>query len=256
MLQTIAITGASSGIGYALASHLLSHTASTLIVAGRRVDRLGALADQAPGRVTVVGGDIVQSSHRQAIADALGSSVGPRGLFHGAGYFQTGMIEDLEAEAWQRSFEVNVTARFDLSQRCREHLVRGRLLFIGSDAGVNPRAGAAAYSVAQSASQTLQKALTGEWADDVAVGAFKPGLVDTDMVRGFLALDPVEFPARAAYQQYLDRGELASPDTIASFAAWLLCEVGTERFVATAWDVRDTAHHHEWLTSTLYPPLS
>ena len=105
----------------------------------------------------------------------------------------------------------------------------------------------------QSASETLRRALQAEWADrSIAIAGFKPGLVDTDMVRGFLAKTEAEFPARSAFQGYLDRGEMATPDTIAAFAAWLLLDVNAARFASTEWDIRQTDHHSEWLDGELY----
>jgi NAD(P)-dependent dehydrogenase (short-subunit alcohol dehydrogenase family) len=126
-------------------------------------------------------------------------------------------------------------------------------LFIGSDAGANPRAGAAAYSIAQAASETLRGALQAEWADSsIAVGGFKPGLVDTDIVRGFMRLSTEEFPARPAYESYVSRGQIVGPDVIARFAAWLLLDVQTRRFTQTDWDIRDKEHHIEWCDGPLY----
>ena len=105
------------------------------------------------------------------------------------------------------------------------------MLFIGSDAGGSPRAGAAAYSIAQAASETLRRALQAEWADSgTAVGAFKSGLVDSDMVRRFMSLSEAEFPAIAAYKEYVANGVVASPRDIARFAAWLLLDIPTQRF--------------------------
>lgn len=116
----------------------------------------------------------------------------------------------------------------------RRPVDEGRVLFIGSDAGGSPRAGAAAYSIAQAASQTLRRALQAEWADSrTAVGAFKPGLVDTDMVRGFMSLSGAEFPAIAAYEEYVANGQVASPRDIARFAAWLLLDIPTQRFACS-----------------------
>ena len=85
------------------------------------------------------------------------------------------------------------------------------------------------------------------------MGSFKPGLVDTDMVRGFMQLPPEEFPARRAYDDYVSRGQIASPSSVARFAAWLLLDVPVRRFIDTDWDIRETAHHAEWATSPLYP---
>lgn len=110
------------------------------------------------------------------------------------------------------------------------------------------RVGGAAYSIAQSASETLRRAMQAEWHDgDIAVSAFKPGLVDTDLVRDVLSMSEAEFPARSVFQGYIDRGEFSKPETIASFVCWLLLKVKTERFKNTEWDVRDNSHHAEWL---------
>jgi NAD(P)-dependent dehydrogenase (short-subunit alcohol dehydrogenase family) len=126
-------------------------------------------------------------------------------------------------------------------------------LFIGSDAGANPRAGAAAYSIAQAASETLRRALQAEWADSgIAVAGFKPGLVDTDIVRGFMRLSTEEFPARPAYESYVSSGQIVGPDVIARFAAWLLLDVQARRFTETDWDIRDEEHHTEWCDGPLY----
>ena len=113
--------------------------------------------------------------------------------------------------------------------------------------------GAAAYSVAQSASETLRRALQAEWKHrSVAITGFKPGLVDTEMVRGFLSKTLEEFPSRADYESYVVNGELTAPETIAKFAAWLLLDVDAGRFAGTEWDIRDSAHHTEWLEGPLF----
>ena len=147
-----------------------------------------------------------------------------------------------------------MTARWALSRLCASHLDGGRILFVGSDSGANPRVGAAAYSIAQSASETLRRALQAEWAGrDIAITGFKPGLVDTALVQGFLAQPESEFPSRAAYQAYIDRGEITTPETVAFFATWLLLDAEIARYSGTDWDIRTPEHHSEWLDGPLYP---
>ena len=251
MLKSILITGGGSGIGAALAAELAERNCN-VIVTGRRQGVLDAVARKSP-RIVSLAADVTKRDDQTVLADAIVKLPEPRAIVHGAGYFQLGQLNALSADDWQRSFETNVTARWALSCQCAPHLEGGRVLFIGSDAGLNPRAGAAAYSVAQSASETLRRALQAEWADrGIAVAGFKPGLVDTDLVRGFLAKSETEFPSRAAYQAYLDRGEISMPETVAAFAAWLLLDVEAVRFSTTEWDIRHTEHHPEWLDRPLY----
>ncbi|MFY0609944.1 MAG: SDR family oxidoreductase [Hyphomicrobiaceae bacterium] len=223
-----------------------------VIVTGRRGDALNAVASRS-SCITPRIGDVTKDKDRTAMANALADLPAPRALFHAAGYFQLGQLDALAYADWQQSFDVNVTSRWALSQLCEPNLHGGRLLFIGSDSGANPRVGAAAYSIAQSASETLRRALQAEWVDrDVAIAGFKPGLVNTNMVRGFLAQSESDFPSRADYQAYIDRGEITSPETIAAFAAWLLLDVATDRFSATDWDIRHSDHHPEWLDGQLF----
>ncbi|MEO0381343.1 MAG: SDR family oxidoreductase [Pseudomonadota bacterium] len=251
-LKSILITGGGSGIGAALALEM-ARRGCCVVITGRRAVALRAVADQSD-KITAHPGDVTNINDQTQLAAALAGLPGPRALFHGAGYFQLGALGALDPDDWQRSFDTNVTARWALSTKCAPHLTGGRILFVGSDSGRNLRAGAAAYSVAQAASETLRKALQVEWADrDIAVTGFKPGLVDTDLVRGFLAVSEEAFPARAAFQRYLDRGEFSTPETIAKFAAWLLLDVAADRFAATEWDIRDEDHHADWLDGPLYP---
>ena len=202
-------------------------------------------------------GDVTDPVYRTTLAGLVAELPGPRAVIHAAGYFQSGLLSTLSTDEWRRSFEINVEARWALSCECAHLLDDGRILFIGSDAGSNPREGAAAYSIAQAGSETLRRALQAEWAaSSTAIGAFKPGLVDTAMVRGFMQLSPDEFPARSVYEEYVSSGRIASTETIGRFASWLLLDVEAERFAATEWDVRDTDHHREWLDGDLYPGTS
>jgi NAD(P)-dependent dehydrogenase (short-subunit alcohol dehydrogenase family) len=251
-LRTILITGGGSGIGAALATEL-ARRGSRVLITGRRRSALEEVAGRSE-QISMCVGDVTDPTHRTALATALADLPGPRAIFHAAGYFQTGLLDALSIDDWRRSFETNVEARWALSCACSQLLDGGRVLFIGSDAGANPRAGAAAYSIAQAASETLRRALQAEWANSRrAIGAFKPGLVDTDMVRGFMELPLEEFPARSAYEDYATSGQIASTQSIARFAAWLLLDVSAGRFTDTDWDIRDTEHHAEWSESPLYP---
>ena len=238
-VSSVLVTGGGSGIGAALALELAGR-GCRVVVSGRRAEALDAVTTTSAlvsALVSACDGDVTDAEHRSALVAALGALPAPRAIVHAAGYFQLGMLDTLTVADWRRSFEVNVEARWLLSREASGLLDGGRVLFIGSDAGASPRPGAAAYSVAQSASETLRRALQIEWADSTtSVAGFKPGLVDTDMVRGFLQLSPEEFPARAAYEEYIAAGQLSTPETIARFAAWLLLDVDAERFSATEWE--------------------
>lgn len=251
-LRSVLITGGGSGIGAAVAT-ALAERGCRVLISGRRQSVLDATAEVAE-QISTSAGDVTDPTHRADLAARLAALPAPHGVVHAAGYFQTGLLDDLSLDNWQRSFATNVEARWALSRDCAPLLDDGRILFIGSDAGANPRAGAAAYSIAQAASETLRRALQAEWANSrIAVGAFKPGLVDTDMVREFMQLPVEEFPARPAYEEYVSRRQVATAQIVARFVAWLLLDVSAERFTETEWDIRDAGHHAEWSDGPLYP---
>lgn len=251
-LNSVLVTGGGSGIGAALA-HELARRGCQVLISGRRLEALDAVAIK-HDKISTCTGDVTCAEHREDLNIRLADLPGPRAIFHGAGYFQMGMASDLSSKDWQRSFDTNVTSRWELSRLCADLVRDGRVLFIGSDAGANPRAGAVAYSIAQSASETLRRALQSEWAtQNIAITGFKPGLVDTDMVREFMAAPTDKFPSRSAYEAYVASGRITGPETIAKFAAWLLCDVPTKRFVETDWDIRDEEHHGDWCDGRLYP---
>lgn len=252
-MRSLLVTGASSGIGAALVPQLAARGCE-VVASGRAVDRLDRVAAGSP-LVMVRAGDVTDPACRDDLVEQLGRRPGPRAVVHLAGSFQTGMLDRLDTAEWRGSLELNVEARWALSRAVAPLLDGGgRLLFIGSDAGSTPRVGAAAYSIAQAASETLRRALQAEWSGTTRlVGSFKPGLVDTEMVRSFMARSAEEFPARSAYEEYVSAGRIAAPEAIARFAAWLLLDVTADRFAAVEWDVRDTTHHPEWCVEPLYP---
>ena len=243
MIKSILVTGGGSGIGAALALTLAKQDCHVL-VSGRRHSSLLAIADQSP-KITALQGDVTHTNDQDSFVEALSKLPAPRAIFHGAGFFQIGLLEKLSYSEWQYSFETNVTSRWALSTKCSQYLEGGRVLFVGSDSGKNIREGAAAYSIAQSASETLRRALQAEWLErEISVSSFKPGLVDTEMVQGFLSKSETEFPAKKNFQYYIERGEFVKPQTVAAFAAWLLLKVDAERFKKTDWDIRESVRNH------------
>jgi NAD(P)-dependent dehydrogenase (short-subunit alcohol dehydrogenase family) len=252
-LKSAIITGASSGIGRALAIELASAHDLEVIAIGRRKNALDETASHKPGRISPLAADITNTDDRSLIESRSQKLEPPVCLFHGAGYFQAGILSSMGMDEWQASFNTNVSSRLALTQILLPILKNGRVLFIGSDAAQQPRYGAGAYSVAQAASDMLSRCLTGELKDyGISVASFKPGLVASEMVRSFLTIPPDQFPGVEAYKQWIARGEISKPETIAAFASWLLMKTSREEFSGEQWDVRQPSHHKHWLKGTLY----
>ncbi|MDG1958201.1 MAG: SDR family NAD(P)-dependent oxidoreductase [Candidatus Binatia bacterium] len=244
------VTGASSGIGRMTAIALASAGAEVLAV-GRRASALAETAAQGQGRIVTVEADVTVGLARAEIRRAVaGRSLS--GLFHGAGIFPRGRLETMDLEGWRKAMATNVDARLHLVMDLRESLAGGRVLFPGSDASVNPRAGGAAYSVSKVASEMLWRCLCLELGDRIGFAIAKPGLVETQMLTDSIGASEEDFPARGVYVGMVERGETIAPEKIGAFFRWLLLEVPDGEFAGSRWDVRDAHHHEHWLRGELY----
>jgi NAD(P)-dependent dehydrogenase (short-subunit alcohol dehydrogenase family) len=182
--RTALITGASRGLGAALAREL-SARGWRLVVDGRDADRLRATAAALPrpDLVTAVPGDVADPAHRAALASAVGdeldlltnnaSDLGPSPLPR---------LADLPAAALQRVLEVNVVAPLALVQLLLPALraAGGRVLDISSDAAVEAYEGWGGYGASKAALDQLTAVLAVE-NPDLRVYAVDPGDMNTAM---------------------------------------------------------------------------
>src|SRR5690349_4053318 len=116
------VTGASSGIGRAVAERLLERGA-TVLVTGRRADRLDALkAEAAAGeRLTAMAGDVDDDAFRRALVDRL-----PRVdiLINAAGLLQHAPFLEGDPAAWERMWRTNVHSVMCLTQLAARRMVQ------------------------------------------------------------------------------------------------------------------------------------
>jgi NAD(P)-dependent dehydrogenase (short-subunit alcohol dehydrogenase family) len=179
------ITGASRGLGRALARGLVAH-GYRLVVDARDADALrAAVAGLPAGAVTVVPGDVTDPAHRTALlaaADALG---GPDLLINNAGTLGASPLPamaDYPPADLRDAFEVNVIAPLALTQLLLPALrVRGgAVLAVTSDAAVEAYAGWGGYGAAKAALEQACAVLAAE-EGTVRVWRVDPGDLRTDM---------------------------------------------------------------------------
>jgi len=200
------ITGASSGIGAALARRFAAEGAA-VAVAARRVERLQALASEleaAGTRVVVVRCDVtVDGDVARAIAEAR-QALGPVSvLVANAGFGVVGPLERLTLDDYRRQFETNVfgvlrTIYAGLGDLER---TRGRLVIIGSVSGHVSTPGGSPYAMSKFAVRALAQALDGELARaGISVTLISPGFVASEIRqvdnRGVRHPEPASPPPR------------------------------------------------------------
>jgi uncharacterized protein len=186
------ITGASAGIGVALARVFARHGHELALVA-RREERLNALADEiaASGarRPIVIVADLLKPGASRQIADALtGHGAEPQFVVNNAGFGLVGLAALLDRDAQLQMVDVNVRALTELSLAFIDSLARNRggLLNVGSMAGFLPGPGMAVYYATKAYVLSLSEALHSELNPrGIKVAVLCPGPV------------PTEFAARA-----------------------------------------------------------
>jgi len=186
--RTVLITGASAGIGAALAREFARRGARLLLVARRR-ERLEALAAElrASGtQVCVAEGDVTRDGD---VARSLGMMPSEWSLdivVANAGFGVAGAIQDLAVEDYRRQYETNVfgVLRTFYETHAALRAARGQFVIIGSVAGHVATGGASAYASSKFAVRAISEAMRGDLvAEGIRVTLASPGFVDSDFRR-------------------------------------------------------------------------
>jgi len=194
--RVILITGASAGIGRAVARSCAAHGATVLLL-GRNVRALDEVHGQISAEHGAERAAIIQFDLENALArdyDALFAAIESRfgrldGLLHNAGLLgQLSPIEHYDVPTWCRVLQVNLTAPFVLTQILLPLLKRSEdasIVFTSSGVGRSGRAYWGAYAVSKHALEGLNEVLSAELSGitHIRVNSLNPGAVRTTMRR-------------------------------------------------------------------------
>jgi NADP-dependent 3-hydroxy acid dehydrogenase YdfG len=190
MTRTMIVTGASSGIGAAVAREMLA-AGWTVGLAARRADLLAEIAAPWGARAIPLPLDVTDEAAVTTAFQHFAATTGRLdALFNNAGVFTpTAPLDEIAVDDWRRAVEVNLTGMF-LCARAAFGIMRrqapqgGRILMNGSISAHAPRAGAAPYTATKHAITGLTKqiALDGR-PYDIACGQIDIGNAETDLLR-------------------------------------------------------------------------
>lgn len=226
------VTGASRGIGAAIALRLAKEGADVALTYERSADKAEAVAAEisALGRKAVaLQADSGDAKAVQAVVDKAAEALGGLDiLVNNAGIARGGAVEDWTLEDIDATLDVNVRGVIVASQAAAKRLPDGgRIISIGSCLGEEVRfPGITVYSASKAAVLGFTKGLARDLGPrKITVNVVQPGPIDTDM-------NPADGPDADGQRAMVALGEYGKPDDIAGAVAWLASSEG--KFVTGA----------------------
>lgn len=215
------MTGASRGIGRAIAERLASGGATVICVArGTNADATAAAISASGGKAEAVGADVTDAA---AVEGLIKSVIEKHGrldiVVSNAGITRDQLMLRMKRADWDEVLATNLTAAFTLCQAALKPMIRqrsGRIIAISSVVGQMGNAGQANYAASKAGLIGFCKALAREVASrQVTVNVVAPGLVETDMTTA------ITDAAKTDWSAQIPLGRMGTPADIAAAVGFL-----------------------------------
>jgi 3-oxoacyl-[acyl-carrier protein] reductase len=218
--EVVLVTGASRGIGAAIADLLAARGAK---VVGTATTEAGAQAITA--RMVALGGlgkvlDVTDSAAVETVTEDIGKSIGPISvLVNNAGITRDQILMRMKDEDWNIILDTNLSSVYRTSKAVMRGMMKarkGRIINIASVIGLTGNAGQANYAAAKAGIIAFSKSLAKEIGSrGITVNVVAPGFIQTDMT------DTLPEEAKQALMGQIALGRLGSPSDIAEAVAFL-----------------------------------
>ena len=187
--KTVLITGASRGIGYAIAYKFISEYHNVILICRNDISRmkeLEALANKNNSICLMYSCDI--SSYEDVtniFNDIHSKDIIIDTVINNAGISHIGLLQDMTIEEWHSTIDTNLSSIFYICKNAIPNMIksqRGKIINISSIWGISGASCEVAYSASKGGVNSFTKALAKELApSNIQVNAIACGVIDTDM---------------------------------------------------------------------------
>jgi 3-oxoacyl-[acyl-carrier protein] reductase len=217
--KTALVTGASGGIGGAVA-RALHKQGATVAISGTRKDALDQLAGELGDRVHVLPCNLANAAEVEALVPAAEAAMGQLDiLVANAGITRDNLFVQLKDADWDDVLAVNLTATFRLARAAVRGMMRrrfGRVIGITSVVGVTGNPGQGNYAAAKAGMIGMMKSVAAEYAKrGVTANCVAPGMIATAMT------DKLNEKQREGILSRVPAGRLGTADEIAAAVVFL-----------------------------------
>jgi len=216
------VTGASGGIGGAIAERLHQRGA-TVVLSGTRTEALEKVAGKLGERAQVMACNLGDAAETEALVGKVEAAAGPLDiLVNNAGLTRDGLAMRMKDEDWQQVLDVNLAAAFRLTRAALKGMMKrrwGRIIGISSIVGVTGNPGQANYAASKAGLIGMTKSLAQEVATrGVTLNCVAPGMIETAMT------DALNEQQRNRILSAIPMQRLGTPDEIATAVIYLASE--------------------------------
>ncbi len=218
--KTALVTGASGGIGSAIAQALHGQGA-TVVLSGTRREALEALRSELAERAFIATADLSDIASVEALPKAAEEAAGAGLdiLVNNAGITKDNLFMRMKDEEWDSVIAVNLTAAFRLSRAVLRGMMKrrwGRIIQITSVVGATGNPGQGNYAAAKAGLVGMTKSLAAEVASrNITVNAVAPGFIQTAMT------DVLTDQQKEMISARIPAGRMGMPQEIAAAVIYL-----------------------------------
>ena len=240
MKRVVLISGASSGIGLALSKTFLeSGGGMTVVAVCRNKSNLKDLSHRFSERLIIVEADLASEAGRTLLCDRLSGVDKVDYVVHCAAVVTPlTQLKNVSYQDWRICQQTNVDAPVFLTLQLLTKLSYSKVLFITSDATLQPVYGAASYCVSKMALHMAYACLKNEIpVEKASFGLLAPGNVDTPMQQRIRMTDPKELPIATTMTAAYEQNQFLTPQIAATFIWRILITLNNEEFASKCWNI-------------------